>query len=262
MLASLSRMKLATWNVNSVRARLGRVLAWLDKSKPDVACLQETKAQDAQFPLDAFRAAGWQVAMHGQKTYNGVAIVARTEPGAVVRGMNDGDADEQARLIAATVGGVRCIDVYVPNGQEVGSEKYAYKLRWLERLRTFLDRHHRSDEPVVLCGDFNIAPEDRDVWDVEKWRGQCLFSDAEKAALKKVMEFGLVDALRQKNDESGVFTWWDYRMGAFHRGWGLRIDHFLVTAPIAKRLRSVVVDREERKGAEPSDHAPVIAEIE
>jgi len=255
-------VRIATWNVNSVRARLDRVVGWLDSARPDVACLQETKVVDADFPRAAFEASGWRVVTHGQKTYNGVAIVAREEPADVVRGMGDGDPDAEARLLAATVGGVRLVDVYVPNGQEVGSAKYAYKLRWLARLRAFLDQHARADAPLVVCGDFNIAPDDRDVWDPAKWKDQCLFSEPEKAALREVQAFGLDDALRLKHDEPGLFTWWDYRMGAFHRGWGLRIDHFLVTKSVAARLRSVTIDREARKGEGPSDHAPVVMEIE
>ena len=255
-------MKIATWNVNSVRARLERVLGWLASAQPDVACLQETKVVDADFPVEAFHAAGWRVAVHGQKTYNGVAIVAREEPKDVVRGMGDGDPDVQARLLAATVGGVRLVDVYVPNGQEVGSEKYAYKLSWLARLRAFLDSNFKPSDPLVVCGDWNIAPDDRDVWDPAKWKDQCLFSDAEKAALKQVQGFGLEDALRLKHEDAGLFTWWDYRMGAFHRGWGLRIDHLMITASIAARLRAVTIDREARKGEQPSDHAPVVMEIE
>ncbi len=255
-------MKIVTWNVNSVRARLERVVGFLRKAEPDVACLQETKVVDADFPSEAFRALGYTATIHGQKTYNGVAILSKEPPTDVVRGMQDGDADADARFLAATVAGVRVIDVYVPNGQEVGSPKYDFKLRWLARLRAFLDRNCRKEQPLVVCGDFNVAPEDQDVWDPEKWRGQVLFSEPEKAALQAVRDFGLVDALRAKNREAGVYTWWDYRMGAFHRGWGLRIDHFLMTPALAARLRSVAVDREERKGQNPSDHAPVVAELE
>jgi len=255
-------MKLVTWNVNSVRARLERVVAFLEKAGPDVACLQETKVVDADFPAAAFRDLGYHAEFHGQKTYNGVALLSREAPRDVARGFDDGEPDPEARLIAASVGGLLVVNVYVPNGQAVGSEKFAWKLRWLARLRGWLDRRHRSTEALALCGDFNVAPEDRDVWDPEKWRGQVLFSDAEKAALREVYAFGLVDALRLRNPEAGVHTWWDYRMGAFHRGWGLRIDHVLVTPPLAQRVRSVVVDRDERKGKEPSDHAPVIAEFE
>jgi exodeoxyribonuclease-3 len=255
-------MKLVTWNVNSVRARLERVVGFLRKASPDVACLQETKVVDGDFPVEPFRELGYHAAIHGQKTYNGVAILSREPATDVVRGMQDGDPDAEARLLAATVAGVRVVDVYVPNGQEVGSPKYDFKLRWLARLRAFLDKSCRADQPLVVCGDFNVAPEDRDVWDAEKWRDQVLFSEPEKTALKKVQEFGLVDALREKNQEPGVYTWWDYRMGAFHRGWGLRIDHFLMTPALAGRQRAVTVDRDERKGQNPSDHAPVVAEFE
>jgi exodeoxyribonuclease-3 len=255
-------MKLVTWNVNSIRARLPRVAAFLKKAAPDVACLQETKVVDADFPADAFRELGYHSTFHGQKTYNGVAILSLAPPSEVVKGMEDGEPDPEARLLAATIAGVRVIDVYVPNGQTVESPKYAYKLRWLARLRAFLDRRCRQDEPLVVAGDWNVAPEDRDVHDPAAWRGQVLFSEPEKAALREVAAFGLVDALREKNQEGGVYTWWDYRMGAFHRGFGLRIDHLLMTKPLAARLRSVVVDRDERKGPEPSDHAPLIAELD
>jgi exodeoxyribonuclease-3 len=255
-------MRLVTWNVNSVRARLARVTAFLKKAAPDVACLQETKVVDADFPADAFRELGYHATFHGQKTYNGVAILSLAPPSEVVKGMQDDEADPEARLLAVTVSGVRVVDVYVPNGQTVGSPKYAYKLRWLARLRAFLDRNCRADQPLVVAGDWNVAPEDRDVWDPAAWRDQVLFSEPEKAALREVAAFGMVDALREKNQEAGVYTWWDYRMGAFHRGFGLRIDHLLMTRPLAARLRSVVVDRDERKGAEPSDHAPVIAELD
>jgi exodeoxyribonuclease III len=255
-------MKLVTWNVNSIRARLARVTAFLKRVAPDVACLQETKVVDADFPADAFRELGYHCAFHGQKTYNGVAILSLAPPSEIWKGMEDGEADPEARLVAAAIAGVRVVDVYVPNGQTVESPKYAYKLRWLARLRAFLERRCRADEPLVVAGDWNVAPEDRDVWDPAKWRGQVLFSEPEKAALREVAAFGLVDALREKNQEAGVYTWWDYRMGAFHRGFGLRIDHLLMTKPLAARLRSVVVDRDERKGPEPSDHAPLIAELE
>jgi exodeoxyribonuclease-3 len=255
-------MRIVTWNVNSVRARMVRLLAFLDKAQPDVACLQETKVVDEDFPAAALQERGWRVAFHGQKTYNGVAILARGEITDVERGFADGDEDAESRMIAATVGGVRFVCVYVPNGQAVGSPKFTYKLRWLHRLRLFLDRRHKKDEPLVLCGDFNVAPEDRDVWDPELWRGRVHFSDEEKAALRDVAGFGLHDALRLVNQDGGIYTWWDYRMGAFHRGWGLRIDHFLVTEPVARRVSSVRVDRDERKGKEASDHAPLIAEVD
>ena len=254
-------MKVVTWNVNSVRARMARVVAFLAKAQPDVVCLQETKVHDDAFPASTFKDLGWHVAFHGQKTYNGVAILARDELHDVQRGFCDGEVDLESRLISAVVRDLRIASVYVPNGQAVGTPKYAAKLVWMKRLRTWLDRCGSPQDPLVVCGDFNVAPEDRDVWDPEHWRGKVLFSDEEKAALREICGFGLVDALRLKNQEPGVYTWWDYRMGAFHRGWGLRIDHFLVTPPVVPRLASVTVDRDERKGAEPSDHAPVIAEI-
>jgi exodeoxyribonuclease-3 len=254
-------MKIVTWNVNSVRARLERVLAFLEKSKPDVACLQETKVCDADFPAAAFRDRGWHVEFHGQKTYNGVAILARTPLTGIERGFCDGDDDTESRLISAKVDGVRVMCLYVPNGQAVGSPKYAFKLRWLHRLRLFLDRRHRADEPLIACGDWNIAPEDRDVWDPELWRGRVLFSEEEKAALRDVCGFGLSDALRLKNQEGGVFTWWDYRMGAFRRNLGLRIDHVLLSPALASNCSSFQIDTAPRRLERPSDHAPVVVNL-
>ncbi|MEW6337101.1 MAG: exodeoxyribonuclease III [Acidobacteriota bacterium] len=252
-------MRLVTWNVNSVRARLPRLLAFLERRCPDVVCLQETKVVDADFPAAEIEAAGYRCQVFGQKTYNGVAILAREEPADVIRGLPDDPSDAQRRLIAATVGGVRVVCVYAPNGGEVDSDAYAFKLEWYRRLRAWLDAACDSGSELVLCGDLNVAPEDRDVWDPQRWRGQTLFSEPEKAALAAVTSWGLEDALRRLHPEGGVYTWWDYRFGAFHRGWGLRIDHIFATPLFAARCTAVEVDREERKGDKPSDHAPVIA---
>ena len=252
-------MRIVTWNVNSLRARLTRVTAWLTTEAPDVACLQELKCTEADFPRAALESLGYHCVVHGQKTYNGVAILSRTEPADIVRGF-DGDPDpEKARAIAATIGGVRVLNLYVPNGQDVGTDKYAYKLAWLAALRAHLDVAYRPDHPAVLVGDFNIAPEDRDVYDAEKLRGTILMSDAERAAYRTVLEFGLVDAHRAFDAAPGVYTWWDYRAAMFRRGRGLRIDLVLPTAPLMARCTGVVVDVEERKGEGPSDHAPVVA---
>jgi len=252
-------MIIATWNINSIRMRLPRLVSYLQRRQPDVLCLQETKVVDDDFPVEAIRGAGYEVVFRGQKTYNGVAILSRRPCTDVVRAMPDEGPDAEARLLAAGVDGVQVVNVYVPNGGEVGSAKYAFKLEWLARLRQFLDSSFRPGSPLAVCGDYNVAPEDRDVWDPEQWRGQILCSDPERRALAHVQEWGLQDSLRLHRRESGIYTWWDYRGGAFHRGWGLRIDHILVSAPLATRCSGVEVDRDERKGEKPSDHAPVVA---
>jgi exodeoxyribonuclease-3 len=252
-------MIVATWNVNSIRMRLERLQRWLEERKPDILCLQETKVVNENFPVEPFRALGYRCHIHGQKSYNGVAILARMDGTDVVRGLPDEGEEAPCRMIAGTFAGVRVINLYAPNGGEVGSDKYVYKLDWYRRLRTFLDSALTPKHEVLLCGDFNVAPEDRDVWDPEKWRGQILFSEPEKSALKNLIDWGLTDALRMHHRESGLYTWWDYREGAFHRGWGVRIDHILLSPPLAERCSAVEIDREERKGQKPSDHAPVIA---
>ncbi len=252
-------MRIATWNVNSVRARLERVVAWLGRQRPDVVCLQETKVEDALFPTEAFTELGYRCLSYGQKTYNGVAILSLAEPREVVRGFPGEAVEPGKRLLAARLAGVRVVNVYVPNGGEVGLPAYHAKLAWLEALRQWLAATADPAEELALCGDFNVAPEDRDVWDPELWRDRILFSQPEKQALARLIAWGLVDTLRLHHQESGIFTWWDYRAGAFHRGWGLRIDHVFATAPLAARCTEVVVDRNERKGDKPSDHAPVIA---
>jgi exodeoxyribonuclease-3 len=252
-------VKLVTWNVNSIRQRFERLVALLARHAPDVVCLQETKTTDADFPAEALSTAGYESVFSGQKAYNGVAILAKSPMADVTRGFRDGGEDEQARLIAATIEGVRVICAYVPNGQSVGSEKYAYKLEWLERLRKLLDREGDGAQPLALVGDFNVAPTDADVHDPEAWRGQVLVSEPERAALRHVIDYGLVDAFRERHPEKVAFTWWDYRQLGFPKNHGLRIDHMLLTRPLAARLEDVVIDREERKGKSPSDHAPVLA---
>ncbi len=256
-----SMLKIATWNVNSIRARQARVLAWLAAAQPDALCMQETKVVDKDFPVEEFRALGYHVALLGQRTYNGVAIAAREEPADVVCGLSDGVDDPQARLIAATVAGVRVISAYCPNGQSVGSEKFAYKLQWFERLRRYLDLRCNAATPLALCGDFNVAPEPIDVHDPAAWEGQTLFTLDERAAWRRVCEFGLVDVYRKKHPEPGRYSWWDYRQLAFPFNKGLRIDHVLASAPLAERCTAAEIDREARKGKEPSDHAPVVAQF-
>jgi len=252
-------MKIATWNVNSVRARFERLMAFLAREQPDVLCLQELKVSDNEFPRLELEAAGWHTAVHGQKTYNGVAIVARTAPQDVRVGLGDDVDDDEARLIAATVQGVRVISAYVPNGKVVGSDKWAYKLDWLQRLGAHLARHYTTAQPLALCGDFNVAPEDRDVARPEEWRDTVLTHEDARERLRSLMAWGLVDAIRLHHSGDGPWSWWDYRMLGFPKGNGLRIDHILVTPPLAARCTGASVDRDERKGKLPSDHAPVLA---
>jgi exodeoxyribonuclease-3 len=255
-------MRIATWNVNSIRARRDRVLAWLERVEPDVVCLQELKGEEQSFPADAIAAAGYRAAVLGQKTYNGVAILARGPLTDVQRGLADAVDDPQARLIGALTNGVRVVSAYVPNGQVVGSEKYAYKVAWLERLASWLEPRLRAGEPLALCGDFNIAIDERDVDDPAEWEGTVLFNDEMRATLGGLLDLGLVDAFRELNERGGLFSWWDYRQGSFRRNRGLRIDYVLLTPDLAERCTSCSIDRAERGGEKPSDHAPVVAEIE
>jgi exodeoxyribonuclease-3 len=255
-------MRLASWNVNSIRARKERLLAWLSASRPDVVCLQELKVTDEAFPGQELAALGYHAAVHGQRTYNGVAILARTEPAEVERGFGDGGDDTQARLVAARIGRVHVASVYVPNGAEVGSDKWGYKLEWLARLRSWLDRRFGRDELVAICGDFNVAPEPRDVHDPAAWEGTVLFHPDARAAFEAVRAWGLVDALRLHHPGPGIYTWWDYRMLAFPKNRGLRIDHILLSDPLGSRCTAAVVHRDERKGRQPSDHAPVVVDLD
>jgi exodeoxyribonuclease-3 len=252
-------VKLATWNVNSIRARLDRAVAWLDANRPDVVCMQELKVENDGFPREPFEAAGYQLALYGQKTYNGVAILSRAPMTDITTGMDDGDPDDHARLIAATIDGVRVISAYFPNGGELNSDKYEYKLKWIARLRAWLGKRDAS-APLILAGDFNVAPEDRDVHDPVAWAGQTLFSEPEKAALREVAAWGLHDTFR-KHSAAAEFTWWDYRGIAFLKNHGLRIDHVWATTPAYEVCTSCVIDRESRKGKNASDHAPVIAQF-
>ena len=252
-------MKLATWNINSIRAREERLLTWLDREKPDVLCLQETKVEDAGFPAQALRKAGYEVATFGQRSYNGVAIASTAPLADVSRGMGDDPADVEARLIAATTHGVRVVCVYVPNGQDLASDRYPYKLAWFKRLRAYLERTSSADQPVALCGDMNVAPDDRDVWSPEKWQGQIHCSPHERAALAEVAGFGLTDAFRHHHGDDKLYSWWDYRGVSFFKDQGLRIDLIFLTAPLLARCTGCVIDRNARKGQDASDHAPVIA---
>jgi len=253
--------KIATWNVNSLKVRLGHVLDWLAAEKPDVFALQETKTVDEHFPVEQIEAAGYRAAFAGQKTYNGVAtlsLAAGEEIATELPGLDD----PQRRILASTIDGVRVLNVYVPNGQEVGSDKYAYKLDWLEKLRSYvaaeLSRHPR----LVVLGDFNIAPEDRDVHDPEAWRGKVLCSDPERAALGALLELGLSDLFRLFDQEERLFSWWDYRMLGFRRNHGLRIDLILGSRSLAQACTSCSIDKEPRRRERPSDHTPVVAEFD
>ena len=252
-------LTLATYNVNSIRARLDRVLAWLGRNPYDVVCLQELKVTREQFPCAVFEAAGWHCAVHGQRSYNGVAILSRTPLTDIQAGLGDAVDDEEARLLAARVGGIRVVSVYAPNGQIVGSTKWAYKLAWLARLRGWLERTASPDERLVLAGDFNVAPEERDVARPDEWRDSVLCHAEARAALRTIVEWGLVDALRLHHTGEGPYTWWDYRMLGFAKGNGLRIDHVLATRALADCCVETHVVRDERKGKLPSDHAPVVA---
>lgn len=255
-------MKIASWNINSVRARLDRLLDYLKTRQPDVLCLQELKCTDDQFPREPIEALGYHAAVFGQKTYNGVAILSRTPPEDVVRNMVDGgDADAQSRLVAARVGGVNVVCIYAPNGQSVDSPAYQYKLEWYARLSRWLAA--RSDRSrTVLCGDFNIAPADIDVFDPALWAGQVLASPPEREALKVLMDAnGLADVFREKHPEPGRYSWWDYRQLAFPKNRGLRIDYLLLDAELKGACTAADIDREARKGKLPSDHAPVWAEL-
>tara|TARA_R110002049_G_scaffold272614_4_gene450237 strand:- start:1280 stop:2047 length:768 start_codon:yes stop_codon:yes gene_type:complete len=251
-------MKIATWNVNSLKVRLPHVSAWLDANDPDILVLQEIKQPTADFPDDEFIATGYHAVANGQKTYNGVAIIARQPPEDIVTDF-PGFEDPQRRILAATVGDVRVINLYVPNGSSVGSEKYSYKLAWLAALRGFLEDELAKHERLVVLGDFNIAPKDEDVYDPEKWGDAILCSPAERAALNSILELGLSDVFRNFEQPEKSFSWWDYRAAGFQRNAGLRIDLILCSEALAQYCTSSVVDKEPRALERPSDHAPVLA---
>jgi exodeoxyribonuclease-3 len=258
-------LKIATWNVNSIRARLPHVLRWLGDQRPDALCLQELKVADEEFPREEVEAAGYRCAVAGQKTYNGVAILSLEEPRDVVVGLahlpGGHPLNTQRRLLASTIGGVRVISAYLPNGEAVGSEKFAFKLDFFRELREYLGRELSSGRPLCLCGDFNVAPEPIDVYDPPAWEGQVLFSGQERAALAEVRALGFEDCFRRHHAEGGRYSWWDYRMKAFQRKMGLRIDHIWATAPFAGRCTASDIDVEPRRWGRPSDHAPVWAEF-
>lgn len=253
-------MRLATWNVNSLRIRLPHLLDWLARVQPDVACLQETKTEDAGFPAAELRAAGYEAVFCGQKSYNGVAILARTPPLEVQHGI-PGFADDPKRVIAATVGNVRVVCIYAPNGQSPESEKYAYKLKWFEALAGWLSGELARRPRLAVLGDFNVAPEDRDVHNPKRWEGKIHVTEPERAAFRRLVEIGFADAFRLFEQPEKEFSWWDYRLMAFQRGWGLRIDEILLSPELAGECVACTIDKAPRTLERPSDHAPVIAEL-
>lgn len=253
-------MKLATWNVNSLKVRLEQVLSWLSAHDIDILALQETKMVDADFPVEAFTACGYSAIFTGQKTYNGVAIISRSQPQDVMTDIPDAD-DPQRRFLAATVNGIRCINLYVPNGAAVGTDKYHYKLAWLEKVIRFLQQELQRYSKVAVVGDFNIAPTDKDVHDPAVWEGCVLVSAPEREAFFQMLALGLKDSYREATPEGQAFSWWDYRAAGFRRNLGLRIDHILLSHALYAECRQVGVDSTPRKAERPSDHAPVWVEI-
>ncbi len=254
-------MKIAAWNVNSLKVRLPHLLDWLAAERPDAVCLQETKLEDSRFPVEEIAAAGYQVAYCGQKTYNGVALLAREPITDVVCG-NPRFPDEQKRLISGSLAGLRVVCAYVPNGQAVDSDKYRYKLAWLAALADWLEEELKTHPQLVLAGDFNIAPADRDVHDPAAWAGQILCSDAERAAYRRLLDLGLSDSFRLFDQPEKTYSWWDYRMLGFQKNLGLRIDHVLLSPPLVARCTAAAIDRAPRKRERPSDHAPAYADLE
>ncbi len=254
-------MRIATWNVNSLKARLPRVEEWLGYAQPDVMCLQETKLADTAFPSLTFQALGYDAAHHGEGRWNGVAILSRVGLDDVVAGFTDAhEPDTDARLLWATCGGVRVASVYVPNGREVGHDHYRYKLDWLARLRVHLESHCDPARPLAVCGDFNIAPTDDDVWDPAVFAQSTHVTPPEREALAALEDWGLVDAFRRHRPEPHLYTYWDYRAGMFHKHKGMRIDLILATPPVADQVSFALIDRQARKGSQPSDHAPVLVD--
>lgn len=275
-------MKLISWNVNSIRTRMERISALIERESPDVLCLQETKVRDEDFPCQPFDERGYHCFFHGQKTYNGVATLIRKDTaaalednlkgetagvlaGSLERGFPGDPISEQSRVLSVKLGKLNLVNVYVVNGKAVGHEYYDLKLKWLKALTAWIAEAYDPSDELIICGDYNIAPEDRDVHDPERWRGRVLCSEPERSRLSELRDVGLVDLHRTFTQDEGLFTWWDYRHGAFHRGWGLRIDLFLGTKAVANRVELVTVDRDERKKTsgpgKPSDHAPVIVTL-
>jgi exodeoxyribonuclease III len=258
-------MRVATWNVNSLKIRLPRIEGWIAEAQPDVLCMQETKLADDAFPHLAFASLGYESVHHGEGRWNGVAIASKVGIGDVTTGLGDGVVDPydgDARVLSATCGGIRFTTVYVPNGRAVDTEFYERKLVWLDRLVDRITTDNSPTDPLVVCGDWNVAPEDRDVWDPVKVSGGTHVTPAERERLARLRDWGLADVFRQLYPDDKLFSWWDYRAGDFHQGRGMRIDYHYVTAPVAARVRWALIDRNARKGSQPSDHAPVFLDLE
>jgi exodeoxyribonuclease III len=252
-------MKIASWNINSLRKRQDRLFSWLEQARPDVVCLQETKCTDEQFPVLALKAVGYHSAYHGEKSYNGVAILSRAAQVDVRASLCDEVVDPQARVIAVSVNDIRVFSIYAPNGQAVGSPAYHYKMEWFKRLGECVAKE--ANPQLIVAGDFNVAPEDADVHDPALWRGALMCSEGERASFQHLCDAGLIDTLRLHHKQAGLFSWWDYRMLAFPKNRGLRIDAILASTALAKKCTSARIDREMRKGKDPSDHAPIWAEF-
>lgn len=252
-------MKIATWNVNSINIRLEQLLDWLEATKTDVVCLQETKSVDENFPVQPIIDAGYHVAFTGQKSYNGVAIVSRHEIDDVQKNFPDDDDEAPKRLIAATIEGVRIVNTYIPNGTELGTDKFTFKLDWLQRLRRFFDDTCDQNSDVLLCGDFNVAPTELDVWSVPAWEGKLHFTKTERAAIHYVKQWGFTDLFRKLHPDAKEFSWWNYREGAWQRNQGLRIDHIWTSRSLADKCTGCWIDKEPRSNEKPSDHTPVVA---
>ncbi|HEY9776678.1 MAG TPA: exodeoxyribonuclease III [Planktothrix sp.] len=255
-------MILASWNVNSLTVRMPQLAQWVKELRPNILCLQETKIIDEKFPRTDLDALGYRYEYYGEKTYNGVAILSDEPLEAVQKGFLEEEEPKARRFIEARLGPLHILNCYIPNGQRVGSEKYEYKLKWLASLRKHLDQQHKPDSKLVICGDFNIAPEDRDVYKPEEVRGTIMVSDEERSTLEHIRQWGLKDAFRMHNHEGGQFTWWDYRMGAFRRNMGFRIDHIWMTECLAANCTRSWIDKAPRKYDRPSDHTPILAEFE
>lgn len=254
-------MKIATWNVNSINIRLEQLLDWLSSTGTDVVCLQETKCVDDNFPFQALNEAGYQTAFFGQKSYNGVAILSKHEIENVQKGFGDDDDESPKRLIAADIKGVRIVNTYIPNGTELWTDKFTFKLDWLLKLRQMFDLDCSTAKDVLLCGDFNVAPEEVDVWSVPAWQGKLHFSKPERAAIEHVKQWGFTDLFREKNGDVQEFSWWNYREGAWQRNRGLRIDHIWTSRPLADKCTGCWIDKDPRDLERPSDHTPVVAEF-
>lgn len=260
-------MKIATWNVNSIRSRLEHVTAWLQTNSVDVLCLQETKVIDQDFPRSPFEALGYHLYISGQKSYNGVALASRYPLTAVstgfapIIGQEVANFDQEKRVISGSLNNIRIINIYVPNGSAVGSDKYNYKLQWLKILREYLKKTLDKNQNLCVCGDFNVAIEDRDIHEPKKYKNQVMASEPERQALREILELGLGDVFRKFTTEGGYFSWWDYRMGAFQRNWGWRIDYIYLTSSLYERATSCIIDKSPRKLEKPSDHAPIIVEL-